>query len=125
MSRAEPLITPEELQCLLGAAPASASAPTREWAGVTGFWQYLVHAGAALWLLKGLVLYAVLMSPEAANMVGSSLYIGLRGGLELVCLSAFWGAALHPQGRMVAAASMLVASTTLLMDTMVLLAFAG
>lgn len=125
MSRAEPLITPEELQCLLGSAPASASAPAREWAGMASFWQHLVHAGAALWLVKGLVLYAVLMSPEAASMVGSSLYIGLRGGLELLCLSAFWGAALHPRGRLVAGASMLVASTTLLLDAMILLAVTG
>ena len=119
MPRTEPLITPEELQCLLGGAPA------RDAAWGASLWQHVLHVGAALWLVKGIFLYAVLMSPEAANLVGSSRYFWLRGSLELVCLSAFWGAALHPRGRTVACASMLVASTTLLMDAMTLLAFAG
>jgi hypothetical protein len=47
----------------------------------------------------------------------------MRGCLELVCLAAFWGASLHPRGRQVACASLLVASTTLLLDAMTLLAF--
>ena len=119
MSRAEPLITPEELQCLLSAAPE------RDMGWGASLWHHVLHAGAALWLVKGIFLYGVLMSPEAASLVGSSRYFWLRGSLELVCLSAFWGAALHPRGRSVAFASMLVASTTLLMDAMTLLAFAG
>jgi hypothetical protein len=119
MSRAEPLITPEELHCLLGGTPA------RHTGWTASFWQHLLHAGAALWLVKGVFLYAVLMNPEAASWVGSNRYLWLRGSLELVCLSAFWGAALHPRGRTVAGASMLVASTTWLMDAMTLLAVAG
>jgi hypothetical protein len=47
----------------------------------------------------------------------------MRGSLELVCLAVFWGASLHPRGRTVACASMLVAITTLLLDGMTLLAF--
>jgi hypothetical protein len=47
----------------------------------------------------------------------------MRGCLELVCLAAFWGASLHPRGRTMACASLLVASTTLLLDAMTLLAF--
>jgi hypothetical protein len=121
MPRAEPLITPEELQCLLGGAPVRsnvrACSPLAQMPSL--------HFGAALWLVKGIFLYAVLMSPEAASLVGSSRYFWLRGSLELLCLTAFWGAALHPRGRTVACASMLVASTTLLMDAITLLAFAS
>ena len=119
MPRAEPLITPEELQCLLGGAPARSdvSAPSLL-AQLPS-----LHFGAVLWLVKGIFLYAVLMSPEATKLVDSSRYLWMRGSLELLCLGAFWGASLHPRGRTVACASMLVASTTLLLDAMTLLAF--
>ena len=121
MPRAEPLITPEELQCLLGGAPARSdvSAPSLL-AQLPS-----LHFGPVLWLVKGIFLYAVLMSPEATKLVDSSRYLWMRGSLELLCLGAFWGASLHPRGRTVACASMLVASTTLLLDAMTLLAFSG
>jgi hypothetical protein len=121
MSRAHPLITPEELQCLLGSAPARTGISGRN----MGLHPQSLHVGAALWLLKGVFLYAVLMSPLAIQLVNSSPYLALRGCLELVCLMAFWGAALHPRGHTVACASLLVASTTLLMDAMTLLALMG
>jgi hypothetical protein len=47
----------------------------------------------------------------------------MRGCMELVCLSVFWGASLHPRGRTLACAILLVASSTLLLDAMALLAF--
>jgi hypothetical protein len=119
MSRTEPLITPEELQCLLGGASVRSNVLSRNLLAQMPF----LHFGAALWLVKGVFLYAVLMSPDAANLVGSSRYLWMRGSLELVCLAAFWGASLHPRGRQVACASLLVASTTLLLDVMTLLAF--
>jgi hypothetical protein len=119
MSRAEPLITPEELQCLLGGAPARSNPPWRsQRVQLTS-----LHFGAALWLVKGVFLYAVLMSPGAAPLVDSSAYLWMRGMLELVCLVLFWGASLHPRGRTVANASLLVAGTTCLIDAMTLLAF--
>jgi hypothetical protein len=121
MSRAQPLITPEELQCLLGSTPARTGMSDHR----PGLYLQSLHVGAALWLLKGVFLYAVLMSPEASQLVNSSRYLALRGSLELVCVISFWGAALHPRGRTIAGASLLVASTTLLMDAMTLLAFAG
>jgi len=62
------------------------------------------------------------MSPEAASLVGSSRYLWMRGSLELVCLAVFWGASLHPRGRQLVSASLLIASTSLLMDAMTLLA---
>ena len=118
MSRTEPLITPEELQCLLGGAPARSKAPG------AGLWHNLqnVHFGAALWLVKGIFLYSVLMNADIANLMLSSRYLWMRGTLELLCLTAFWGACLHPRGRTVVYGTMLVASTTLLMDAMTLLA---
>lgn len=121
MSRAEPLITPEELQCLLGGAPARSEAPR------IGFWNWLqnAHFGAALWLVKGVFLYAVLLHADAASLMGDSRYLWMRGTLELLCLTVFWGACLHPRGRSVAHGTMLVASTTLLMDAMTLLALPG
>jgi hypothetical protein len=121
MSRAEPLITPEELQCLLGGAPARS-----EVLG-TSFWNNLqnIHFGAALWLVKGIFLYAVLMHVDAANLMSSSRYLWMRGTLELLCLTTFWVACMHPRGRSVAYGTMLVASTTLLMDAMTLLALPG
>jgi hypothetical protein len=120
MPRAEPLITPEELQCLLGGAPVRSNVPARSLlAQLTS-----LHFGAALWLVKGVFLYAVLMSPDNANLVGSSPYLWMRSCLELVCLVVFWGASLHPRGRMAANASLLVAGTTCLLDAMTLLAFA-
>ena len=84
-----------------------------------------MHFGAALWLVKGVFLYAVLMSPEAAKLVDSSRYLWMRGCLELVCLVVFWGASFHSRGRTAANASLVVAATTLLLDAMTLLAFAG
>ena len=121
MPRSEPLITPEELQCLLGGAPVRSNVPARSLvAQLTS-----LHFGAALWLVKGVFLYAVLMSPDADNLVASSSYLWMRGSLEFLCLAVFWGAPLHPRGRTAAGASLLVASTTLLLDFMTLLAFAG
>ena len=119
MSRAEPLITPEELQCLLGGAPVRSNTPKRTLLAQMPS----LHWGAALWLVKGILLYAVLMSPEAAKLLDSSHYLWMRGIMELVCLAAFWGACLHQRGQTLAWASLLVASTTLLLDAMTLLAF--
>lgn len=121
MYRAEPLISPEELQCLLGAAPA------RSQARGASLWDKLqnVHFGAALWLVKGIFLYAVLMNAEVASVMTNSRYLWMRGTMELVCLTAFWLACLHPRGRTVGYGSMLVASTTMLMDAMTLLALPG
>jgi hypothetical protein len=133
MPRAEPLVTPEELQCLLGGAPARSTKP------VPSGWQSVPnrHAAAALWLVKALFLYAVITSPEAAHMASSSRYLWMRGSLELLCLAVFWGATLqtrdgtfsstfgHTLGHTLTRGSLLVACTTWVMDAMTLLAFAG
>jgi len=122
MRRSQPLITPEELQCLLGAAPATANAPA-DAAPQPRHNGHTMHWGAALWLLKGLLLYWSLVSPEASSLASASRYLWMRGSLELVCLLVFWGAAAHPRGRKLAHGAMLVASTTCLMDLMTLLSF--
>ena len=122
MRRSQPLITPEELQCLLGAAPATANAPA-DAALHPRHNVHTVHWGAALWLLKGLLLYWSLVSPEASSLANASRYLWMRGSLELLCLLVFWGAAVHPRGRKLAHGAMLVASTTSLMDLMTLLSF--
>jgi hypothetical protein len=120
MSRTEPLITPEELQSLLGGASVRSNVPARSPLAQLPS----LHFGAALWLVKGVFLYAVLMSPGAAPLVDSSVYLWMRSSLELVCLAVFWGASLHPRGRTAVNASLLVAGTTCLLDAMTLLAFA-
>ncbi len=121
MPRAQPLITPEELQYLLGGASVRSNVPAHSLLGQLTS----LHFGAALWLVKGIFLCAVLMSPDVTPLLDSNRYLWMRGSLELICLGAFWGASLYPRGRTVACASMLVASTTLLLDAMTLLAFAG
>ena len=121
MPHTDPLITPEELQCLLRVAPVRSNVST----GRVLAQAPSLHFGAALWLVKGVFLYAVLMSPDAVNLLGSSRYLWMRGTLEVVCLAAFWGTSLHPRGQTLACASVWVASTTLLLDAMTLLAFTG
>lgn len=119
MGPTKPLITPEEMQSLLGDTP-SGMRPAR----FSFQWQPL-HWGVALWSLKGLCLFVVLMSPEATQLVVNHRYLWLRGSLELLCLAVFEAAVFHPKGRNVAHGAMLVASTTLLMDVMVILSFTG
>jgi hypothetical protein len=121
MPRTDPLITPEELHCLLSGAPVRSKVPNGRLLAQAPS----LHFGAALWLVKGVFLYAVLMSPDAAHLLGSSRYLWMRGTLEMICLAAFWGASLHPRGQTLACASVLVASTTLLLDAMTLLAFSA
>jgi hypothetical protein len=118
MSRTEPLITPEELQCLLGGTPVRSK---RSWRNQLSQ-RHSLHFGAAIWLVKGVFLYAVLMDPAPVNMAGSGRYLWMRGSLELLCLAVYWGASSHPRGRTAASASLLVACTTLLLDAMTLLA---
>ena len=137
MPRAEPLVTPEELKCLLGGAPARSTKPLPS--GRQSVQNR--HGAVALWLVKALFLYAVLTNPDAAHMASSSRYLWMRGSLELLCLAVFWGATLHARGGVIghgmghpngrkfsstlARGSLLVACTTLVMDAMTLLALAG
>lgn len=118
MARAEPLITPEELECLLGGVTAPPSPPTSSWLQSI----QPLHFGALLWLVKGVCLYLVFLGPHNTAVAHAGRYFFMRGALEMLCLSVFWWAALHPKGRVVARGAMLVASTTLIMDMLNLLA---
>jgi hypothetical protein len=119
MSRTNPLISAEEMRCLLAITPTVSGADDHP------LGHSLPHWGASLWLVKGIFLYVLLMNPAAANWVSSSSYLWLRGGIESVFLAVFWVAALHPRGRTLACASMLVASTTLLMDALTWIAMSA
>ena len=129
MSRSDPLITAEELQCLLGDRPAQNDLLGQRLASHPQNPETLLklQLGAALWLFKGVLLCAVLMSPEAANLANASRYLWMRGSLEVLCLLVFAVTCLRPQThtRTLANGSPLVASTTLLMDAMSLLAVPG
>ena len=132
MYRAEPLITAEELQCLLGDRPAreylsrNRLLPQVKKPQSPSILQTL-QFGAVLWLLKGGLIYTLLISPDAATLASASRYLWMRGGLELLCLLVFTATCLRPQTktRTLTHGSLLVASTTLLMDAMSLLAVPG
>lgn len=130
MYRAEPLITAEELQCLLGDLPAreylrrNRLLPQVKKPQSPSILQTL-QFGVVLWLLKGVLIYAVLMSPESASLASASSYLWMRGSLELLCLAVFTMTFRTHKSRTFANGSLLVASTTLLMDAMTLLAMPG
>jgi hypothetical protein len=121
MPRAEPLITPEELQCLLGVG-TSASATPPQAAPLSSHPIQPLRWGALLWMVKGIVLYLVFFWPDASSLASAGRYFWMRGAMEMLCLSVFWGAVLHPRGQATARGAILVASTTLVMDLMKLLA---
>jgi len=113
MPRANPLITPEELQCLLGGGATASGTPSRLSA---------LQVGLLLWGIKGLVLYGVFLSPEVPAMAHTGHYLWLRGVLEMLCLAVFGWATQRPHQASVAHSAVLVACTTLVMDVLSLLA---
>lgn len=127
MSRAEPLITAEELQCLLGDGAERHGLHGIRFATARQHPEILqkLQLGAMLCLLKGALLYAVLMSPEALNLASASRYLWMRGGLELVCLLVFAVTCRNPKNITMTHACLLVAGTTWVMDVMSLLAVPG
>jgi len=104
----QPLVTAEELSCLLSPSPA-AVAQSR-----------LVNLGAAIFLVKVLVAYTVwqAFSPE----VWPWRYLLPRGTLEVACAAVFWSTVHHRRQRNATCAALWVVSTTLLLDLMSLLA---
>ncbi len=112
MFNSHQLITDEEMYFLLDTKPSSSARDTFR------RWSELPYLGGALCLFKGIFLMALLMSPEAKNWPISSSYLWLRGGVELVLLAVFWMSASSPRYRNVAYASLLMTSTSLLMDVL-------
>lgn len=112
-----PIVTAEELACLLTAPAAEALQPEstldkRE--------TRLANAGAALWLVKGLLVYVALQmfSLEALPL----RYLWARAALEILCAGVFWQTLRQHKHRSITLGALAVGGTTLLMDLMLLLA---
>ncbi len=113
----QPLVSAEELACLLQAGrPAAPVRPSR--APASKAW--LAHLGAGLWLFKGLLACIALRAPGLHGLPGP--YVWTRLALEALCCMVFWGALRQPARRHWAWGAALVGATTLLMDALMLLA---
>ncbi len=113
----QPLVSAEELACLLQAGGTTAAArPNRPPASEA----WLVQLGAGLWLLKGLLAYFALRAPGLHGVSGP--YLWTRLALEALCCAVFWGALRQPARQRWAWGAALVGATTLLMDALMLLA---
>jgi hypothetical protein len=112
-----PIVTAEELACLL-------SAPAVEPAQAVVIQDKndnaLANAGAALWLVKGLLVYMALQmfSLDALPL----RYLWVRGALEVLCAGVFWHTLRQRSRRPVTLGALVVGSTTLLMDLLIVLA---
>ncbi len=108
-----PIVTAEELACLLATQqPAVAMPHTAE--------SRLANAGAALWLVKGLLVYLALQGlGTLALPLG---YLVARGVLETLCAVVFWSTLRQTARRSITLGALLVGGTTLLMDLLILLA---
>ncbi len=104
----QPIVTTEELSCLLSPSPAAA-VQTR-----------LANLGMAIYLVKVLVAFTVwqAFSPEILPW----RYLLLRGALEMACAAVFWATLQQRGQRTATCGALLVASTTLLLDLLSLLA---
>lgn len=115
MPRTNPLITTEELQCLLGGGASGAAPDTPSRLSV-------LQLGLLLWGVKSLVFYGVFLSPEVPAMAHTAHYLWLRGALEMLCLAVFGWATQRPRHASVARGAVLIACTTLVMDVLSLVA---
>ena len=104
----QPLVTPEELSCLLSPSPAAA-VQTR-----------LANLGMAIFLVKVLVAFTVWQA--FSHEILPWRYLLLRGALELACAAVFWNTLQQRGQRTATCGALLVASTTLLLDLLSLLA---
>ena len=112
-----PIVTAEELSCLLS---APATEPQQPDARLARSETLLANAGAALWLAKGLLLYVAL---QLFSMDALPLrYLWLRGALEVLCAGVFWQTLRQHKHRPITLGALAVGGTTLLMDLMLLLA---
>lgn len=104
----QPLVTAEELSCLLSPSPVAA-AQSR-----------LVNLGAAIFLVKVLLAFTVwqAFSPD----VWPWRYLLPRSALEVACAAVFWHTLQQRRQRTATCTALWVASTTLLLDLLSLLA---
>lgn len=111
-----PIVTTEELACLLATPEQAVAQPyTAE--------SRLANVGAALWLLKGLLVYVALQAFGTVALPMS--YLVGRGVLEAMCAGVFWSTLRQPTRRHVTLGALQVGGTTLLMDLLILLALPG
>ncbi len=114
----QPLVSAEELACLLQAgSPTAAARPKRPPASEA----WLAQLGAGLWLLKGLLIAGFALSASGLHGV-SSPYLWTRLVLEALCCAVFWGTLRQPARQRWAWGAALVGATTMLMDALMLLA---
>ena len=113
----QPLVTAEELACLLAASPAAArSVPT----SIDRTEALLSHGGAGLWLVKGVLLYVALQMLGLHTL--PTHYLWARCALEVLCCAVFWSTLRQPARRTVTLGALLVGVTTLFMDILLVLA---
>lgn len=112
-----PIVTAEELACLL-AAPVAAQQPAAQQLDTAE--SRLANAGAALWLVKGLMVYLALQVFGAVAL--PLAYLVARGVLEGLCAVAFWSTLRQQARRGITLGALLVGVTTLIMDLLLLLA---
>lgn len=110
-----PIVTAEELACLLP-APSMTERDT----GTDPAEALLAQSGAGLWLLKGLFLYVALQSLGLHTL--PIHYVWARCALEVLCCAVFWSTLRQPAHRMVTLSALLVGATTLCMDMLMVLA---
>lgn len=110
-----PIVTAEELACLL-AGPSTVERHTT----VDKTEALLAQGGVGLWLVKGLFLYMAL------QMLGLQTlpihYLWARCALEVLCCAVFWSTLRQPERRAITLGALLVGTTTLLMDMLMLFA---
>lgn len=110
-----PTVTAEELACLLP-APSVAEQHSNADSSET----LLAQSGAWLWLLKGLFLYVALQTLGLHTL--PIHYVWVRCTLEVLCCAVFWSTLHQPARRTITLGALLVGSTTLCMDMLMVLA---
>lgn len=108
-----PIVTAEELACLL-AKPSTVAHRTHSPENL------LAQSGAGLWLLKGLFLYMAVQIWGLSTL--PTHYVWVRCVLEVACCAVFWSTLRQPTRRPITLGALLVGSTTLCMDMLMLLA---
>lgn len=112
-----PLVTAEELACLLAAPPVSAAAKARSADKTEAL---LGHGGVALWLTKGALLYVALQTLGLHTL--PTHYLWARCAIEVLCCAVFWSTLRQPARRSLTLGVWLVGATTLFMDILLVLA---
>ncbi len=112
-----PLVSAEELACLLAAPPGATAAKP---APADTAEALLGHGGAALWLTKGALLYLALQTLGLHTLPAP--YLWARCAIEVLCCAVFWSTLRQPARRTLTLGALVVGATTLFMDVLLVLA---